>query len=260
MATWHPPIPTGKLYSEDALKLGSGLALLVWCYDGIQRDGHIDIELNKLPAEFGVSYRTVKDWWASLRTGPFFSKLVDRGHLGWRVWLSEDWIDWHVMKNNYPEGQETTLGSSPDEGQDSALDDAQSPLKVRSKSAQGQKNGFEQSAYKEDHHLIESSSSGGDGGGQKSRSPPHVRYLFDRNMGAAKEFADLDPDTAIRDFDARIKAGQSPAHIVRAWRLQRPTPEDYFGKPPPQNSTGGPRPEKKSALSREELAALAAGK
>lgn len=104
--------------------------------------------------------------------------------------------------------------------------------------------------HKNNTHPTTPSSGGGDG--------RHIRYLLDRNMGAANEFADLDPDTAIRDFDARTKAGQSPGHIVRAWRLKRPTPDDYFGKPPAQNGTGPRRP-KADTLSREALAALARG-
>ncbi len=85
-----------------------------------------------------------------------------------------------------------------------------------------------------------------------SSAAAHVGYLLDQNMGAASEFADLDPDIAIRDFDSRRKAGQSPGHIVRAWRLKRPTADSYFGKPEP-NSTGPPgyRPPA-DALSPEE--------
>jgi len=92
--------------------------------------------------------------------------------------------------------------------------------------------------------------SSGDGGER------HICYLLDQNMGAAKEFADLDPDTAIRDFDNRRKAGQTPGHIVRAWRAKRPTPDCYFGKPRAQNGTGPAAP-KADAIPSSKLAELA---
>lgn len=153
MATWHPPIPAKKLYSKEALDLGAGLALLIWCYDGIERDGHVDIELNKLTAEFSVSYRTMKDWWAALRDGPFFRKKEDRGRKGWRVWLANEWIDWHVMGNNYPdvEGQNIALEQN-DEGPLITLEELEVPLKSRSSPAEGQNIALENSAYKEDQH------------------------------------------------------------------------------------------------------------
>lgn len=161
MGAWHPPIPAKKLYSKDALDLGAGIALLIWCYDGIERDGHIDIELNTLTAEFGVSYRTLKEWWAALRDGPFFHKKEDRGRRGWRVWLADDWIDWHVMGNNYPatQGRNNALEdacSSPAEGQEIALDPAQVPLKSRSSPAEGQNVALDDRVYKVDHHDQES--------------------------------------------------------------------------------------------------------
>jgi hypothetical protein len=60
---WHPPIPSGKLYSPDALTLGPALALLIWCYDGIQRDGTVEIRLDRAAEDMQVPYRTVRNWW-----------------------------------------------------------------------------------------------------------------------------------------------------------------------------------------------------
>lgn len=162
MTTWHPPIPAERLYSSDALDLGPALAMLVWCYDNIERDGRVEIQLNKLAVEFGKSYRTIKDWWAALRDGPFFCEAIDRGKRGWVVRMSEDWIDWHVMANNYPsrpdEGQKTTPESSvksrsrPNEGQKSSPEGGQGPVKSRSRPDEGQNTALETSAYKEDQH------------------------------------------------------------------------------------------------------------
>lgn len=151
---WHPPIPAGKLYSGPALSLGPALAMLIWCYDGIQRDGTIEIQLENIQQELNVSYRTIKDWWKLLKSGPFFCEQFDRGKRGWVVRMAEDWIDWHVMTNNYGEGRNSALEdrdadvSMPDEGQISALEDVQGPVKARSRPSEGRNSALETSAYK----------------------------------------------------------------------------------------------------------------
>jgi hypothetical protein len=127
--------------------------MLVWCYDNIERDGRIEIQLNKLAVEFGKSYRTIKDWWAALREGPFFCEQIDRGKRGWVVRMSEDWIDWHVMANNYPvyEGQHPALDDNG-QGQHPALKGRQVPVKSPSSPDEGRDTALESSAYKEDQH------------------------------------------------------------------------------------------------------------
>jgi len=150
---WHPPIPAGKLYSEPALTLGPALALLIWCYDGIQRDGTIEVSLEQATEEIGKSYRTIKDWWKTLRAGPFFSELRDCGRKGWIVRMADEWLDWHTMERNYPhtQGQDVALEgdlSSSVKGRLIALNGAQGPLKARSRPAQGQDVALENAAYK----------------------------------------------------------------------------------------------------------------
>jgi hypothetical protein len=103
MGQWHPPIPAGKLYSEDALRLGPGIALLAWCYDNVGRDGTIEVHLEEVAVTIGKPYGTIRGWWRLLREGPFFRKQTDKGKQGWIVWLADDWLDWRVMKNNYPD-------------------------------------------------------------------------------------------------------------------------------------------------------------
>jgi hypothetical protein len=61
--------------------------------------------------------------------------------------------------------------------------------------------------------------------------PSHVAYLFDQGMGAAPEFAHLDGDAAISDFDARRSDGQSVAHIVKQWRQSPPKRGAIYGRP-----------------------------
>jgi len=161
MATWHPPIPAGKLYSEPALELGPALALLIWCYDGVQRNGVIEVSLDQAMREIGKPYRTIKDWWKALRSGPFFSELRDCGRKGWVARMADDWLDWHIMERNYPqfEGRNSALeenASKPGEGQDAALENAQGPLKARSRPDEGRNSALEGPAYKVLHDDQES--------------------------------------------------------------------------------------------------------
>lgn len=144
MATWHPPIPAGRLYSSEALDLGPALAMLVWCYDQIDRDGRIEVQLSAVATDIGKPYGTIKDWWRMLRAGPFFCEQIDRGKRGWVVRMSEDWIDWHVMKNNYP--------SKSSEGRNVNPEENEVPVKAPSKSGEGRNINLKETAYKEDHH------------------------------------------------------------------------------------------------------------
>ena len=169
---WHPPIPAGKLYSPPALQLGPGLALLIWCYDGIQRDGSIEVRLDKAAADLNTSYRTIRNWWLLLRDGPFFCEQIDRGRRGWVVRMAEEWIDWRVMGNNYPRQRpdpalERTR-STPGEGQDLALDDDERPVNARSTPGEGQDLALHHNVYKEDH--LDQKSDLSNGGGNMTRA------------------------------------------------------------------------------------------
>lgn len=122
---WVPPIPAEKLYSPPALALGPALAMLVWCYDDVARDGTIKIDLNRAMQDMGKPYRTIKDWWRTLRAGPFFVAVRDRGRLGYEATFHRDWIEWRVMFANYPmllQGRDLALEGGLIEGQDSALE------------------------------------------------------------------------------------------------------------------------------------------
>lgn len=147
MATWAPPIPAGKLYSPDALALGSGLALLAWLYDGVQRDATVIVRLEEAAKDLGVPYRTIKTWWAALRQGPYFSKQQDRGKAGWVVKFADEWIDWRVFRANYPDTNPQP--SSPSQGQNMELETIESPVKAPSKPRQGQEMALNP-IYKED--------------------------------------------------------------------------------------------------------------
>lgn len=136
--------------------------MLIWCYDQIDRDGRIEVQLPAVATDIGRPYGTIKDWWRMLRAGPFFCEQIDRGRRGWVVRMSEDWIDWHVMGNNYPSKPTSQPSSDFEETQSAAsksgesrnvnLNDGESSVKAPSKSSKGRNVSLESSAYKEDHH------------------------------------------------------------------------------------------------------------
>lgn len=147
MATWHPPIPAGALYSDAALALGPGLALLAWCYDHVQKDMTIEVSLEKAGRDIGKPYGTIRDWWRMLREGPFFCEQIDRGKRGWIVRMADDWLDWRVMVNNYPDSVTAEM-SALTERRDVSVEDVQSSVKAPSKQRHRRDVSVEPSAYK----------------------------------------------------------------------------------------------------------------
>lgn len=144
MAKWVPPVPAGKLYGRDALALGSGLAMLLWCYDGVERDGSVKVDLMAVASELETPYRTIKDWWRALRNGPFFASVKDRGKLGYVATFNRDWIEWRVMATNYPtlqdsEGQNIAL-EPPLNEPESPPAPVQGPVKAPSRTDEGRNN------------------------------------------------------------------------------------------------------------------------
>jgi hypothetical protein len=242
---WHPPIPAGKLYTAPALQLGSGLALLLWCYDGIQRNGQIEVRLDRAAAEMGISYRVLKDWWRLLRDGPFFCEQFDRGKRGWVVRMDDEWIDWRVLRNNYPaapdEGQNSALEappSSPDEGQNSALDGGQVPVKSRSSPGEGQNSALDDRVYKEDQHDHES----GDVASRETRSQRPLKKARDPTPAIVRQsLADVCGfDLAICSKENALQVNTIAQRLFLAGQKANKTPEEtaatiryvasYFGK------------------------------
>lgn len=82
------------------------------------------------------------------------------------------------------------------------------------------------------HHGTTMGGGGGTTTSKKSKVPngvaPHVRYLSDRGMGAAHLFADLDPEIAVKEFEALIAAKWSIPAIVNRWKVTPPTKERFF--------------------------------
>lgn len=169
---WHPPIPASKLYSEPALKLGPALALLVWCYDRINRDGTIEIKLESAATDIGKPYGTIRDWWRMLREGPFFSELTDKGRRGWAVRMDRDWIDWHVMGNNYPVNAEM---SAPSQRRNVSANGFESSVTVASTRRDSRDVSDEGSAYK----VLQDDQNPGGERKQSEAHSPAVKIYFE---------------------------------------------------------------------------------
>ena len=146
MAPWQPPIPAGALYSPPALQLGAGLALLAYCYDSVERNGWLSINMRAAAEELNAPYSTLKDWWRLLKEGPFFSERRDRGKAGWRVRFADDWLDWRstaLDPSRRDEGGSTVLEATStapsrrDEGGSTVLDHGEGAVKAASRLGEG---------------------------------------------------------------------------------------------------------------------------
>ncbi len=91
---WAPPIPGGKLTSKPVRNLGSAVTFLHWCYEAVNRDGTIEFQIHEVAGDLDESYYTVRKWWAAVKGGPWFSEVVDRGRLGFRIHMADDWLEW----------------------------------------------------------------------------------------------------------------------------------------------------------------------
>lgn len=110
---WHPPIPFGALYSEDAIKLGPALPLLGYCYDKVNRDDRmLRLNLHTAAGDMGVPYPTVKRWWEALRQTSYIEHYKERGRAGLDIQMSDEWLDWwredqETRSRMIPNGKET---------------------------------------------------------------------------------------------------------------------------------------------------------
>lgn len=211
MATWHPPIPNGKLYSEDALRLGPGIALLAWCYDHVQKGGTIEVSLEKAGRDIGKPYGTIRDWWRMLREGPFFCEQIDRGKRGWVVRMADDWLDWRVMANNYPDSVTAEM-SALTERRNVSVEDVQSAVKAPSKQRHRRDVSVEPSAYKVLHDDQESL----ERGAQKRAPPsPHQQLMkaYQETLGYKIPNAPKEAAAAKRILDA----GYTPEQAIEVY-------------------------------------------
>src|SRR5262245_60823700 len=128
---WHPPIPAEAVYRPEVAALGAGLRLLLYCYNCIDRDGTFTLSLTDAAEALNVEYETLRKWWQAIRKADIATVIKDMGHKGLRVQLGDDWIDWHVQKNNY-----STAAQREDITVEEPLKGAQPPLNGSSTVAQ----------------------------------------------------------------------------------------------------------------------------
>lgn len=150
MATWHPPVPAGLVTSPavQELKYKTAVLLLLYCYDDVRRDGRVTINLKEAAHAIQEPYETVRRWWRELRSGPFFCEQIDRGRLGWVVRFADEWIDWHILSNNFQRSQ--VNAEHEDEG--SLITFERSPVTVKQQSI-GLSTTFERSPVTVDHNV-----------------------------------------------------------------------------------------------------------
>lgn len=149
MAKWQPPIPSGALWSQEVIQSNAG-ALLAYCYDAVLTDGTFTIQLAETSGEMGVDYRTIKRWWSALRAGSFFKSVQDKGRKGFLVRMSDDWLDWRILKARQTVQAEGPKTSPEIESEGSSIspDDAQVVLKGISRTDERPSMSLENNAYK----------------------------------------------------------------------------------------------------------------
>lgn len=96
MGRWIPPIPKGALYRRSAVQLGQALPLLYWCYDYVERDGWVPLNLADVSDALDVPYPTVKRWWQSLHASGILAEVTMCGRGGLRARFADDWLDWSL--------------------------------------------------------------------------------------------------------------------------------------------------------------------
>jgi hypothetical protein len=189
---WIPPIPYGTLYSKPALQLGHALPLLGWCYDNVTSDGWLELNLQEISGELDVPYRTLKQWWQSLRTSAFVADIQDRGRKGLRVRIADEWLDWRILEartikngaENRPITQTRAVETVSERsvngtniGQENALEQENEPEMGRKWAGNGAEIRPISSMYKGTHDSQESESH------ETSPSPiPSGRRAPDRRM------------------------------------------------------------------------------
>lgn len=98
---WHPPIPSEAVYSDEVAQLGSGLRLLWYLYNGVQRDGTVKFSPSRASDALDTPYETVRNWWQLLKPMGIVTIKEDHGKQGYLLKFHDDWLDWHVMESNY---------------------------------------------------------------------------------------------------------------------------------------------------------------
>ena len=197
MGTWQPPIPAGAFWTEDALKIGPALSLLGYCYDKVDRHGHVALNLHEAASDMGIQYPTIKRWWNLLKHTNYIAKYHERGRAGMDVWMSINWLDWR-----YAIGTETGSKMSPINGTgyiNGIKNDPENQATGQKRDRNGIKNDPDTPMYKVLISTDQAESHGGSEDQDRTRRthPPAVAILFDIFPEAAISEAQSDDLCAI---------------------------------------------------------------
>jgi hypothetical protein len=165
---WHPPIPFGAFYTEDALQLGPALSLLGYCYDKVGRDGALRLNLRQAAGEMGVPYPTVKRWWELLKATDYIASYQDHRRGGLAVQMADTLLDWW-REERY---EKSIKNDTPDENIEQ--------ISNKYRSEKGSKMILKKTAYKVLSNTDQAESHGG--GEDRDRTaqipPPAIALLF----------------------------------------------------------------------------------
>lgn len=242
--TWHPPIPAEAVYSDEVARLGAGLRLLWYCYNKVERDGTIELSIAAASSTLGTKYETVRNWWQLLKVSGIVSILEDRGRSGYLLRMHDDWIDWHVLSNNY----DTQRSNNPVENQLNGLERSFNGFSNDFQRSKNTVDTFGNKVLMDDQNpppptATETASTGeqpaqGGGGGGRSEEPTEVQRLLIRfgfSAPAAKRFRDLPLDAVQAELKAAKARGSGPGSLVEAWKIAPPTA-------PPKPTARSPEP------------------
>lgn len=247
MGKWHPPIPAEAVYSDEVDALGPGLRLLWYCYNCLERDGTLVLSLTAASDALGKKYETVRNWWQLLKVSGIVSVLEDRGRSGYLLRIHDDWIDWHVLNNNYTNAQRANMPV------EKSLNGAERSLNGFSTVAQRSDLPVETAmhgSHDPDHQPpppnppAPAARAGGGGGSEHPTETQRALVAFGFSAKNARRFRDLPLDAVQAELKAAKARGSGPGSLVLAWDICPPTappppeqpanlPPAYYAAPPP---------------------------
>lgn len=137
--------------SKAVRNIGSAVVFLHWCYEAVQRDGTIDVQIADVAEYLEESYYTVRKWWSVIKDGPWFVEVHDRGKRGFKVRMADDWLSWRPVRTSVPStnGQmQNTVLEEDTEVPNDALNDDEMPVKLPSNASEMQNRAFDGRMYK----------------------------------------------------------------------------------------------------------------
>lgn len=236
---WHPPIPSEAVYSEEVAQLGSGLRLLWYLYNGVQRDGTVKFSPSRASDALDTPYETVRNWWQLLKPMGIVTIKEDHGKQGYLLKFHDDWLDWHVMEANYKRPA-STVGQRSNE----TAEPVERSVNGFSIDFERSNETDEPSAYKVLHDSQESSPYAVSKNGKHTPDRQMVMMLMAKGIQSQKvanEIAskNLDYVTVEQSIDNQLASGAGIGAIVKWLQDNPPEPGSPYPRAPirPRNPT-----------------------